>query len=84
MKQWQTNATVWVNDPEKGRVLVGPFGFAWWTPRKVYLGVFGSREEQPLSAFRMFEKWEEVKSYWSGQTPNSAVHRFVKTGLVPG
>ena len=84
MKQWQTNATVWVNDPERGRVLVGPFGFAWWTPRKVYLGLFGEREEQPLSTFRSFTKWDEVKSYWRGQTPGSAVHRFVKTGLVPG
>lgn len=50
----------------------------------MYLAEFSEREDQPVSAYKSFKRWGEVKSYWKGQTPNSAVHRFVKTGLLPG
>jgi hypothetical protein len=84
MKSWRKSATVWVNDPDKGRVLVGAFGFAWWTARKIHIAVFEERESQPMSSYRHFDRWDDTKSYWKKSTPDSAVHRFVKTGLLPG
>jgi len=85
MSKWRKTATIWVNDPKRGRVLVGPFGFAWWSPRKVYVCAFRrGHQEKPMTAYRNFNNYESAKSYWLSKVPNSAVHRFVKTGLPPG
>jgi len=84
MSSWRKNATVWINDPDKGRVLAGPCGFAWWGRDYVYLAAFGQRQMMPVSGFNEFEDWESVRKYARNKTPPTAVHRFVKTGLLPG
>ncbi len=83
MKLWWKSATVWINDPDKRRVVVGLYGFAWWKGQKVFLGVFKDRPvDQPVSAYNNFVG--EIREYPKKGTPKSAVLRFVRTGLLPG
>ena len=84
MKLWWKSATVWINDPERQHVVVGPYGFAWWKGQKVFIGVFEDRPvRQPVSAYKRFREGE-IREYPKKSTPRSAVLRFVKTGLLPG
>jgi len=84
LKTWRKHATVWVNDPEKRRVIVGQYGFAWWRGRRVFIAVFDQRTDKPMSAYSSFTTWDEVREYEAEKCPNSAVFRFVRTGLLPG
>lgn len=79
---WREQAAVWLNDPNRGRVLVGTCGFAWWTGRKVYVAPFRAVPENPISAYKNYMDWNTVRTY-PGDVPTAAVVRFVRTGLYP-
>ena len=80
---WANTAVVWMNDPKRQCVLIGPYGFAWWTGRKVSIAAFQKREKYPVAAYSLFTDWGSVLRYERDQAPTSTVHRFVKTGLLP-
>ena len=83
MTTWRANAVVWINDPQRGCVVVGSFGYAWWEDRHVCLGAFERWELTPVSAF-----YDEVSDhpplrFLKEEAPLAAVLRFVRTGLPP-
>jgi len=80
---WNSEAIVWLNDEQKGRVIVGPYGFAWWDRSKVILASFGEKAEVPIGAVHRFTAWEGVKSFHTVDATTSVVLRFVRTGLLP-
>jgi hypothetical protein len=84
MTTWKKSATVWINDPNKRRVVVGPFGFAWWSGKKVFIALFDGRQELPVSAYNNFGEEGEVREYLKAKVSKSAIIRCVKTGLLPG
>ncbi len=80
---WRTTASLWLNDPDRGRVLVGPFGFAWWQGKKLYVAQFRSQENSPMASYKAYEEWKDVKEYVSDHVPMPSIMRFVRTGLLP-
>ena len=80
---WRSTASIWFNDPDRGRVLAGPFGFAWWQSKKLYVAQFRVQENSPMAAYRSFIEWEKVKAYTADHVPMPSVVRFVRTGLLP-
>ena len=80
---WRTSASVWLNDLERGRVLAGPFGFAWWQGKKLHCAMFRSQKQSPVSGFKCYEDWASVRTYTADHVPMPSVVRFVRTGLLP-
>jgi len=84
MVDWRHSATVWLNDPDRGRVVIGPFGFAWWQGKKVYVASFTEYLYlRPLLRYRLFKNWGDATPYAVDAVTPAAVVRFVKTGLLP-
>jgi hypothetical protein len=80
---WRASASVWLNDPDRGRVILGPFGFAWWQGRKLFVAQFRNQESSPVSGYKSYEDWAAVKTYTADHVPMPSVVRFVRTGLLP-
>lgn len=88
---WRTDAAVWVNDQERGRIVAGSFGFVWWSGRKVFCASFDKYQPSPISAYKDF--WEKFKGtqedrknlrvYDAANVTINAILRFVKSGLYP-
>ena len=83
MSLWQKNATIWINDPDKGSVIIGAFGFAWWDGDKVFVASFDAKRETFYASYRRYKHWDSVKEYDRKSARLSAIKRFVKTGLLP-
>ena len=80
---WRSSASVWLNDPDRGHILAGSFGFAWWQGKKLFVAQFRVQERSPVAGYRSFAAWDTVRTYVAEHVPMPAVVRFVRTGLLP-
>lgn len=80
---WRTDAVVWLNDPERGRVLAGSFGFVWWTAKSIACAPFSEYQPSPILAYNSYTGWTNVKVYKLGEVQPTALLRFVRSGLLP-
>jgi hypothetical protein len=83
MFHWRKDAIVWVNHPERGRVLIGPFGFAWWEGRRVKAAAFPESTAQLMAGFIKYKDWDSVRVFETSKAPLTSVLRFVRSGLWP-
>lgn len=80
---WVLSAVVWIQDTSRGRVLIGPAGFAWWNTRRVFTVAFPAPTRNLLKAYREHSKSDRIASYPTAEVTLPAVYRFVRKGLVP-
>lgn len=83
MANWRTDAVVWCNDPERGRVVTGSFGFVWWKDKKVFCAPFTEYQKSPVKALKVYTNWDLVRVYKIADITASMLLRFVRSGLLP-
>lgn len=80
---WRANAVVWMNDPARGRVVAGGYGFGWWEHKRVFIAPFAEFAPSPVNAYKRYTNWDMVRSYEPGEAALSSILVFIRTGLWP-
>lgn len=89
---WRRDMVVWVNDKDRGTVVIGSYGFVWWAGKKVHCARFEEPQDSPVHGYNKY--WqnqtgkhtsgrEVLRVFDLGSASHASLLRFVRTGLFP-